>query len=304
MKAAGIISFVLGICVAISAAGKLSPGKELKLTAGFQKANSEKNQAEAKTAKAEAEASDTEANRLHAFGEVFEQAATRIEADKTVSEISNAETKESLLKLAQEHRDKATLERTKAKDGLARSNSLSAKATLQSEKHMASKKAVQDATSWPTSLPGFGGGMALCAIGLFLWWKTTLDVRARDRAELDSGEGSVLGPVQLVAQIQQPLKDLAADIATLDGPGLCQRVEALNDGFVIPLADGRQRFVDRFGLAGGSEVLNETAFGERMLNRVWSAAADGHLEEARSSFAEAVEAFTQAEQTVARLAGS
>ena len=78
----------------------------------------------------------------------------------------------------------------------------------------------------------------------------------------------------------------------------------LNDGFVTPLADGRQRFVDRFGLAGGSEVLNATAFGERMLNRVWSAAADGHLEEACSSYREAVEAFAQAEETVARLAAS
>lgn len=302
MKAAGIILFVLGICVAISAAGKLSPGKELNLTAGFQKADSEKIQAEAEAAKAEAEVSDTEANRLHAFGEVFEQTATRIDADKTVSEISNAETKESLLKLAQEHRAKATLERTKAKVGLATSKSLSAKATLKSEKHITSKKAVQDATSWPTSLPGFGGGMALCAIGLFLWWKTTLDVRARDRAELDSGEGSVPGPVQLVAQVQQPLRELAADVAGLDGPELCNRVELLIFDFITPLADGRQRFVDRFGLAGGSEALNATAFGERMLNRVWSAAADGHLEEARSSFAEAVEAFTQAEETVARLA--
>ena len=182
---------------------------------------------------------------------------------------------------------------------------ITAAAKLSPAKLAAEEAAATELSRWPNTVPMFGLGVVVSAVGLGLWWSAVLGERAKARAAGEGkGEGSVLGPVQLVAQIQQPLKDLAADIATLDGPGLCQRVEALNDGFVIPLADGRQRFVDRFGLAGGSEVLNETAFGERMLNRVWSAAADGHLEEARSSFAEAVEAFTQAEQTVARLAGS
>jgi hypothetical protein len=301
MKAAGILAFVLGICVAISAAGKLSPGKELDLTSGFQKAESKKLAADAETARDSATAVTSEADKLHAMGEVFEQTATRIDTGKTVSEISNTETQKMLLRLAVEHREQASSKRKLAATELDHAESLSTKAADLAEKQAVNRKAAREAGSFSSSLPGFGGGIVLCAVGLILWWKTTLDERSEARAALDSGEGSILGPVQLVAQIQQPLRDLVADIESLDGPGLCQRVEALNDGFVAPLADGRQRFVDRFGLAGGSEALNETAFGERMLNRVWSAAADGHLEEARSSFGEAVEAFAQAEQTVARL---
>jgi hypothetical protein len=182
---------------------------------------------------------------------------------------------------------------------------ISAAAKLSPAKLETDEAAAAKLSRWPDTVPMFGLGVVVSVVGLGMWWSVVLKERAEARAAGEgTGEGSVLGPSQLVAQIQQPLKELAADIGSLDGPALCQRVESLNDQFVAPLADGRQRFVDRFGLAGGSEALNETAFGERMLNRVWSAAADGHLEEARSSFEEAVEAFAQAEQTVTRLANA
>ena len=51
---------------------------------------------------------------------------------------------------------------------------------------------------------------------------------------------------------------------------------------------------DLIGMSHGAEILVATAYGERMLNRVWSAAADGYLEEARSSFREASSAFDEA----------
>ena len=180
---------------------------------------------------------------------------------------------------------------------------ITAAAKLSPAKLESNESAADELSRWPDTIPMFGLGIVVSVIGLGLWWSAVHGVRNEARAAGEkNGSGSVPGPAQLVAQMQQPLKDLGTDIERLDGPELCQRIEALNDGYVAPLADARQRFVDRFGLSGGSEVLNETAFGERMLNRVWSAAADGHLAEARSSFQEAVAAFAQAEETVARLA--
>jgi hypothetical protein len=44
----------------------------------------------------------------------------------------------------------------------------------------------------------------------------------------------------------------------------------------------------------GAEILVVIAFGQRMLNRVWSAAADRHLPEARSCYPDAVEALEEA----------
>lgn len=180
---------------------------------------------------------------------------------------------------------------------------ISAGAKLSPAKLESDPKAAAELSRWPDTIPMFGLGTAVAVVGLTMWWSVVLGERAVARAAADgTGEGSVLGPVQLVGQLQQPLKDLEGDIESLSGPELCERVQSIIDGFITPLADGRQRFVDRFGLAGGSEALNATAFGERMLNRVWSAAADGHLEEARSSFTEVVAAFRQAEETVERLA--
>jgi hypothetical protein len=57
----------------------------------------------------------------------------------------------------------------------------------------------------------------------------------------------------------------------------------------------RRKIIDRLGMSKGSEILVVVAYGERMLNRVWSAASDGHLPEARSSYPEARAAFHQAQ---------
>jgi len=302
MKLAGILSFVLGVCVAITAAGKLSPGKKLDLTSDYQKTKSQELAKDAAAARESFATTSTEADELHAMGEIFEQAATRIDAGKTVSEISNVDTRKVLLQLAKKKREQASAKRMAATTAADKAKSTSSKSAELAKKQTESRKAAAEASGIPTSLPGFGCGFVLCAIGLFLWWKTTLDERKEARGAADgTGKSDQLGPVQLVGQLQQPLKDLERDIEALDGQELCLRVEALNEGYVAPLAEARQRFVDRFGLAGGSEALNETAFGERMLNRVWSAAADGHLAEARSSFQEAIAAFAQAEETVTRL---
>jgi len=303
MKLAGILSFVLGICVAITAAGKLSSGKELDLNSDFQKTKSQKLAKDATASRETSDSAFSEADEFHAMGEVFEQAAERIDSDKTVSGISNFDTQKVLLKLAKQNREQAMAKRKSAKSAASKAKSTASESAELAKKQTETRKAAAEASGFPSGLTGFGGGFVLCAVGLFLWWKTTLDERRVARAAAhDTAEGSELGPVQLVEQLLQPLKDLEGDIESLSGPELCQRVESIVDQFVTPLAEGRQRFVDRFGLAGGSEALNATAFGERMLNRVWSAAADGHLEEARSSFTEVVAAFHQAEETVTRLA--
>lgn len=56
------------------------------------------------------------------------------------------------------------------------------------------------------------------------------------------------------------------------------------DTHCVPLcsdfADNREVMKTTFGLAGFAAVMSEFASGERFLNRVWSAAADGYMEEA------------------------
>ncbi len=57
-----------------------------------------------------------------------------------------------------------------------------------------------------------------------------------------------------------------------------QCVEPLSD-----FADSRQALVKRFGMAVYAEVMTEFASAERLINRSWSAAADGYVDEVSAS---------------------
>ncbi len=52
-------------------------------------------------------------------------------------------------------------------------------------------------------------------------------------------------------------------------------------------ADARQALVKRFGLEVYADVMTEFASAERYVNRSWSAAADGYVDEVASSLARA-----------------
>ena len=90
------------------------------------------------------------------------------------------------------------------------------------------------------------------------------------------------------------LRELGDSIDSLDGNAITERVEKILEHTVLPFAEARQKLFDRLGMRAGADLLVTAAYGERMLNRTWSAAADGHLVEARSSFREATQAFDEA----------
>lgn len=67
----------------------------------------------------------------------------------------------------------------------------------------------------------------------------------------------------------------------------CEEVLPMIDEECAPLltefADGRAVILHRFGTAAYAEVMTEFASGERYLNRAWSAAADGYVDEVELS---------------------
>jgi hypothetical protein len=148
---------------------------------------------------------------------------------------------------------------------------------------------------FPDTLGAFAGGAVVCVIGLTLWWKVVLAERqaARTAAGGDASAANA-NPVTILQQLQQSLSSILNDLDSLTEPDLQLRVDSAIDNHVTPLAESRHRIIDRFGMSHGAEILVATAYGERMLNRVWSAAADGYLDEARSSFREASIAFDEA----------
>ena len=159
------------------------------------------------------------------------------------------------------------------------------------------------AARFPDTMVIFTGGLVAAAAGLGLWWSEVLKERAVAReaaTERTGGDEVTMNPEELLERLLEQLTQVDADLESLDEVGLMERISNVIDDFVNPLAEARHQVVNRFGLADGSEVLNATAFGERLLNRVWSAAADGHLPEAGTSFREAITAFRQARDTMQR----
>ena len=151
-------------------------------------------------------------------------------------------------------------------------------------------KAPLDKETWPTTLPVFLAAGVVAAVGIFLWRKAL----AAQKAQGNLGASDAKDPVLLLQGLIEPLKTLRKDAPHMDTDSLVTRVDALLDQYVLPMGEERQGFIDRFGMEKGAEILVTLAFGERMMNRVWSAAADGHLPEATASLNESTDAFIEA----------
>lgn len=103
-------------------------------------------------------------------------------------------------------------------------------------------------------------------------------------------------PFALLERLLPAARELGEQIGALEVSEVPGRVEALLETYVIPFAFVRQKVIDRLGMRAGSEILVMVAYGERMLNRVFSAAADGHLPEAVASYPGALAALEEAQR--------
>lgn len=145
---------------------------------------------------------------------------------------------------------------------------------------------------FPDSWPVFAVGFCLTVAGLVIWWKDEFAERAAHHA--DDSDGS--NPLVLLRGLVPQLHELSGEFSQLNATQVADRVEHLLEHTVLPFAEGRHKIISWMGMSAGADLLVTAAFGERMLNRAWSAAADGHLEESRNSLTEAVGAFEQAQQ--------
>ncbi len=65
--------------------------------------------------------------------------------------------------------------------------------------------------------------------------------------------------------------------------------------------DARESIAHRYGLSAYTDVMSCFAAGERYLNRVWSASADGYIDEVNAYLDRALEQFTDSHQKVRQL---
>ena len=151
---------------------------------------------------------------------------------------------------------------------------------------------------WPDTVPLFIVGILVAVIGLVIW---RLAVAKANQELAEKGSSDRKDALSLLAGLIEPTRKLTKEAPSLRAEEINHRANDLLEEYVLPFAEERQTLIQRFGMEAGADVLVTMAFGERMLNRIWSASADGHVQEARACCGEALAAFEEAQTKVAAL---
>jgi hypothetical protein len=173
---------------------------------------------------------------------------------------------------------------------------------------------VEPAETWPDTFPFFVLGIAMAACGVVLWhWELRQERSKRGggpsgqdvstgfppQAPSDVSPASHSLPLQPLIDRMAWLEQFVVDAENLRGWEIMRQVDAFLETSLLPVVERRQEIMNQYGTSRGAEILIAIAYGERMMNRVWSAAADGHLPEARSSLPEALEGFQEVQRLAA-----
>ncbi|MHC4893013.1 MAG: hypothetical protein ACYTFV_06505 [Planctomycetota bacterium] len=140
---------------------------------------------------------------------------------------------------------------------------------------------------WPGLIP-FVVGVLMMAWALALMRSGR---REQIEAEVLGESGDSLGPLGRLRSIHTTLERLAADSPDLDERQLLDRMTPVLEEECLEFVDRRESLRVLLGSRGFALIMSHFSTGERRLGRAWSAAADGHLPEARESLAEALEPF-------------
>lgn len=145
---------------------------------------------------------------------------------------------------------------------------------------------------WPHTTGIWIAFALIGAVGTGMW---RIGVKRAAREALKTADATE-NPFALLDELVAPARKLREEADGLDTAAMMVRVDELLDNYVLPFAQVRSKVIDRLGMSAGSEILVVLAYGERMLNRTWSAASDEHLPEAQASLPEAVDAICEAQR--------
>jgi len=150
--------------------------------------------------------------------------------------------------------------------------------------------------------PVFCIGVGIAIAGVVLWRHDVRERRAADRAEAenaesDSGTADATGtPAQYIKSVQPAMSDLER-LKDASSPDFLNGVDGVLEDHVTPFVEMRHQLVDDLGLSRAAPIMLHMARGERLLNRAWSAEADGFRAEAVDALSEACEVFQEALDT-------
>ncbi len=144
---------------------------------------------------------------------------------------------------------------------------------------LASVLRLEQPDKWST-IPwvGYAAAMSVGIVGVVLL-RIVNRKEGSDSTQTDA-EYSVLQ--RSLGTLSEVVGRLAGQTEHIPGEVLRQIDDRCADPF-SDFAESRQALVKRFGLSVYADVMTEFASAERYVNRVWSAAADGYVDEVASS---------------------
>jgi hypothetical protein len=139
---------------------------------------------------------------------------------------------------------------------------------------------------------------ALFAVAGLIIFKRQASAHARSDTVLELNRGELR---ESIHNIVTDLTDLTSGEA-LHGDALRNRIDLQLREDLRRFADARESMVHLFGLQIYADIMSSFAAGERYINRVWSASADGYDGEAETYLGKAVQQFIDAQSQLQQAA--
>ena len=143
----------------------------------------------------------------------------------------------------------------------------------------------------------FGAGLMVGVMGVVL-------VRLAHRSHLRGAEHLATSMQIVDASLQRIVENITrlnADKQSIDTYDMRHRIDELFPKDLSDFVDARQSIAHVHGLAAYAEVMSDFAAGERYLNRVWSASADGYIDEVNEYLEKAKDQFARSHGVIRRL---
>ena len=145
----------------------------------------------------------------------------------------------------------------------------------------------------------FGVTALAAVVGLGIY-KQQVGSMARSESVLESNRVDLR---ESIANVVNDLRDINEGELTR-GAVLRNRIDLKLRDDLRRFADARESMVHLFGLQTYADIMSHFATGERYINRVWSASADGYDEEADAYLIKAAEQFDEARKQLLKAADS
>jgi hypothetical protein len=129
-------------------------------------------------------------------------------------------------------------------------------------------------------------------------------VRAADRIESrheDKLASNIQAVEMSIARIVKNMTDLNGDKASVDTYDVRHRIDELFADDLSTFVEARESIAHAHSLTAYADVMSSFAAGERYLNRVWSASADGYIDEVNAYLDKALTQFVETDHKVRQL---